>query len=247
MKQILTFIFICLISTINSQNTIGIEVTYLKGLKMIKDKSNTPPTILKGLSYTLKCSKTESIFKLDKKMLSDIDRENRRFIGQGGGGGVFYKNLINKEKINQIEFQNNLYLKEDIKYDWKLTNERKQIGKYLCYKAFCIYKKYDEARGINIVQNYTVWYTLDIPFQFGPAGIDGLPGLVIIAQRDGYYFIADNIKYINTPEKVLINKPKVGLEVSDKKFDSIIIKDFLKKYGKKTLEKIRGNSKKRQK
>ncbi len=54
---------------------------------------------------------------------------------------------------------------------WKLLNESKKIGVFLCNKAIATY------RG----REYTAWYTNEIPVPYGPWKLQGLPGLIIEA------------------------------------------------------------------
>jgi GLPGLI family protein len=59
-------------------------------------------------------------------------------------------------------------------YNWKLTTDTISLSGYLCNNATL------EFRG----RNYIVWYTTEIPTQFGPWKFYGLPGLIINIETD---------------------------------------------------------------
>lgn len=75
---------------------------------------------------------------------------------------TFYLNNINQNKEIIISMnQNNT--------NWVLTDETKNIGEYLCYKA------QKQVGG----KNYTAWYTEQIEFPYGPISINGLKGIIL--------------------------------------------------------------------
>lgn len=61
---------------------------------------------------------------------------------------------------------------------WTLQSEQKQIGNFLCEKAKTTF------RG----RTYEVWYTSEIPINYGPWKFNGLPGLMVeIKDTQGIY------------------------------------------------------------
>ncbi|WP_430467420.1 GLPGLI family protein [Winogradskyella ouciana] len=95
--------------------------------------------------YILTFNKTESIYKEDEKLEAP---------GSGGGfggfsssltGGPKYKNVKDKELIQDQEFFGKQFLiKDELKgLEWKMGTETKQIGQYTCFKATAI-KTVDE-------------------------------------------------------------------------------------------------------
>lgn len=235
MKKILTAILCTVPLLMFSQNKV-VEVTYVKAIKKVTDKSIKAPRIIKDLSYVLIADKKEAKFSFNEKMsLDGVERSNKRFIGRGGGKGIYYKNIKKKIKYNQSEYNDVLYLKEDRKYKWKLTKEKKEISGYQCYKATAKFIEYNPFVKKNVEFEIIVWYTPQIPYSFGPAGYDGLPGLVLTAQRGGFYFIAQNIRFLDVSKKTKsrLKEPTKGIKVTQKEFNEIIYKNFKKNYEKR--------------
>jgi GLPGLI family protein len=64
--------------------------------------------------------------------------------------------------------------------NWKVRNEFKTVAGYKCQKAEVT--KYGRS--------WIAWFTLDIPFQFGPYKFNGLPGLIteVYDTKDDYHY-----------------------------------------------------------
>lgn len=98
--------------------------------------------------------------------------------------GVFYvpKSAIDVEII---------VFYEDLK--WKLLNEEKAIGDYICYKA----------EGEVLIKNskgsfprkVIAWYSPQIPVQHGPDRYGGLPGLILQVDDGELVYTAISIKF----------------------------------------------------
>lgn len=227
-KQIATLLFLMVGFIMIAQT--GVRVTYVKGLKKITDISNKSPKILKDISYSLIANTEKSIFYVNKSMSNDKNRVNKAYIRKGGGGGVYYKNTKTQEKLWQINSLGELFLIEESfnQYHWKLHKTSKKIGKYKCYKATNEIIEINPITKEKVHLKTTVWYTLDLPLPFGPAGYDGLPGLVITAQRGAFYFIANKIVVDNTINATEIKKPIKGKKLSRKEYHKELTESFLK-------------------
>jgi GLPGLI family protein len=110
-------------------------------------------------------------------------------------------------------------------YNWKITNEIKIIHGYKCFKATAHWEEFDYSRNISLKFDPEVWFTNEIPFPFGPKGLDGLPGLVLEGTFNGKTFFS--VTEIQTEEKV---KDKVLAEPTKGK--KIALDDYLKLIGK---------------
>ena len=65
-----------------------------------------------------------------------------RFMGFGGGSGVYFKDIQTKTYTNETDiFGKPFLVVDDLKpLEWTLTAETKQIGQYTCYKATAVRK-----------------------------------------------------------------------------------------------------------
>ena len=211
-----------------SQDIKSIKVTYGKYIKSLLDTTSSFPKQLKDLEYVLIANLDESRFQFIKKL--DMDNfSNKRFVGRSGGDGVYYKNLSTKEKLHQKYFGDQQFLVSENfnRYDWKILKETKRIGTYLCYKAISSYTFYSKSVDSEFEVNLTAWFTPQISMPFGPAGYDGLPGLILEVQIGGFYFVALKIE---TNSTISIEEPKSGKKVTTQEFDRITEKYYEDKF-----------------
>lgn len=228
--KLLCIVF-CLISC---SEDVNLEVTYDKALRDLKAPSSNPPQKLKGLLYILKGNKNESIFKLKKT--KDVENGlNKKFIGRGGGSGIYYSNTKKKKKQEQKELDGDLYIVEidNSNYKWNLSRESKIIKGYTCYKATASYSEYNAIKKESVDFSVVAWYTPDIPLPYGPSGYDGLPGLVLEVNRGGYYFMASEINF-SKGVSLNIEAPENGISVTSTEFGQILNQKVLEKINRHT-------------
>ena len=107
-------------------------------------------------TYILSFNRTESIYKEEEKLATP---------GGGGGGwgmmgsftaGAQYKNVKDQQLIQDQEFFGKQFLIKDSipQLEWKMENESKQIGQYLCFKATAV-KKGDDMDFANMRRRNT--------------------------------------------------------------------------------------------
>ncbi|MEE9406494.1 MAG: GLPGLI family protein [Polaribacter sp.] len=241
MKKKLTLLFIIFINTVVYAQSISGKVTYVVSMESFSDKKidsiskklkekkikmnkwvrdifkNTP-----NVNAFLVFSNGESLYIVEDKMQNDGKKTfniNRTF---AGGDNRYYKNTKTKEYF----FENNTaeLLLTDLKpKKWKITQESKIIGGYLCYKAIDIASTNKKMKPI-------AWFTPQIPVSFGPKEFNGLLGLVILVEKKRVTISASKI-VLNHKKNLKINKPTKGkketIEEYEKRVDSFM--KFLRK------------------
>lgn len=84
-----------------------------------------------------------------------------------------------------------LLYEDKVSHNWKLYNEVQTIANFKCHKATTNF------RG----RKYEVWYTTEVPVNFGPWKFNGLPGLIL--------------KVNDTTKEVIIELTKLSLNNSN--------------------------------
>ncbi len=90
-----------------------------------------------------------------------------------------FQNFNTQEKVIVLSMWGQQINVKDQNYrrDWKITDSKRTIAGYDCYKA--IWQKNDSTR-------LYAWYSLEIIPSVGPEGFDGLPGAILgLATEDG--------------------------------------------------------------
>ncbi|MCA0133337.1 GLPGLI family protein [Winogradskyella alexanderae] len=87
--------------------------------------------------YVLTFNKTESIYKEDERLETPGTGRGWGGFGSSFTGGPKYKNVKEKELLQDQEFFGKQFLiKDELKaLEWKMGTETKQIGQYTCFKA----------------------------------------------------------------------------------------------------------------
>ena len=198
------------------------------------------------------------ILTFDK--ISSIYEEEEVLSAPGKGGfnwwssftaGPQYKNINDNQFVQDQDFYGRQFLITDSleKLDWKIGNETKQIGKYLCIKATAV-KTVDEfdwrsMRGksrknktesqnksektksitedIEIPKtiNVVAWYTPQIPISQGPGEFWGLPGLILEVNADRTTILCSKIT-LNPQDKIKIKAPEKGRVISRDDYNSTV-------------------------
>jgi len=186
-------------------------------------------------TYILNFSKNESIYKEDVKLNAPKPQAggvNMIAFGNGGGSDIYYKNIKEKRYVNKTEVMGKRFLVKDKlpSYSWVLSPETKNIGNYTCYKA--TFSKEVENKKITFIDGEsveetkkeivvtTVWYTPQVSVSNGPGNYQGLPGL-ILEINDGKKTIVCTEIILNSVKQLVIEEPKKGKVVSQKKYTEI--------------------------
>jgi len=173
------------------------------------------------VKYNLEFNKKESIFKKVEKLKIDKNIFN---IAENKIKGIFYTNKKSKKILHQKESFDQLFLITVPQFNWKLSQESKKIGEYICYKATTT-KDIESRRGKSTIK-ITAWYTTKIPFNYGPKDYNGLPGLILELQ-EGELLIKSSLISLFPKKECKIKQPIKGKKVTLKEFDSIVKKIVL--------------------
>ena len=178
--------------------------------------------IQKKIEFELIFSQRQSFFKRKEILVS----ENEDFLYMMASGGVFSdviycKNTKSKYKITDFQGEQFKIMYPYQQYDWKITKETKVIKGYTCFKAITEWEEYDHGRDITLKFKPFVWFTFDLPFPYGPKGLDGLPGLVLEGSFNGVTYF--KVSKIEKRDDIMFPKIKHSEEIK--------FKDYLKLIG----------------
>lgn len=114
-----------------------------------------------------------------------------------------------------LVFKEPYYVQDPIRDpEWKLHSESKSISGFSCNKATTTF------RG----RNYEVWYTPEIPVNFGPWKLNGLPGLILMVtdEKNQIEISATRVKLGESIdiEEQISKLPKLGKKVSLREYVS---------------------------
>jgi GLPGLI family protein len=260
--RILILILIGVVSSINAQDFQGIA-TYRThrdfDIKMDSTKMNDAMQkqmmdMMKKQfqkTYTLTFDKSSSLYKQEAELDKPQVGGGLQMSFGNSGSDVFYKNIQNKTYVDQKETMGKKFLIKDSisPIEWKLESDTKHIGEYMCFKAtytkqvpkvnmnFSSFSSIDdeneeEKEPEMTERTITAWYTPQIPVSNGPAKYQGLPGL-ILEIHDGKLTVICSKIVINPKDKIEIEEPTKGKEVTQKEYDDIMdkkTKEMMERY-----------------
>ncbi len=217
MKKII-FIFVLFSITItNSQNKVKLRVVYNTKLGPSENYSSQNEKTfalqmkkyIEDVEYKLEISGKTSIFQTIKKM--PLGNQFSNPIQKTKDKTVFYvDSIVFIEEINAFD-EYYLIIENSNQINWILTNEIKIIHGYKCYKA-----SYTKS-GTNPV-NVVAWYAPKLPYQFGPNGYNGLPGLILkVIQNEKFIYLVSSI---NWDEDIFVIKPTTGIKITREDFNN---------------------------
>jgi GLPGLI family protein len=222
-RIIVLFIFIGNLSaqtnslSVNYSLKIGFDESFSKN-DALKDYYALAQKGAQAIKLKLEANKNVSYFAME----DIIKNEEIDFAIAFAEASTSY--FIDVKKDQKTKYESGFFGEYMIEYQettpWKLENETKQIGSYLCYKAT------SEQVVVNPKKTFkhpiVAWYCPSIPLNFGPKGYSGLPGLILELQERNTLF---GVQKINVAEKnVIIKKPNDGKIVTQEEFDKITSK-----------------------
>ena len=205
-------------------------------------------------TFILNFDKNASIYKEEEKLETPGKGMSMRMMGSFmGGGGTHYKNVKDKFYVVDKEmFGKEFLVKDSLQHiKWELTQETKQIGEYLCFKAtakvknpasdfrnFRFREENKEKKAETASDKKTsmlpegevpkevevvAWYTPDIPVNNGPENFQGLPGLILEVTNGRTVILCSKV-VLNVKDKKEIKAPTNGKTVTQKEFDETMKK-----------------------
>lgn len=206
MRFFTLFIFICI--SLNAQNfdyiaTYNIEfntdfpASYASTLLMNSEKNNS--------YYILDYDKSEPTYYDENKSAVILSPTNT--------DDLLVFNQLNEFVISLEEgFKSSYWVKDQIVFDWIMTNETKESDGYVMQKATTTFRGRD----------YVAWFTKEIPIPMGPYKFYGLPGLIM------EIYDTDNI-YHWTITKIEENKTIASNNLYPEHHDFLSMKQFVEK------------------
>lgn len=196
-------IFTCVYFHGNTQNISG-KVWY----KITKNYSTTGTT-----NHFLNFNRLES-FCVNKTKSNKYDeyseiiekkegtQYNQYIVSKNKDYSFYYKSQ-NDFFFRELYIEDSFYVRDTLNLDWQLKDGIKEIAGFQCNEAFIKFRGRD----------YTVWYTIDIPYSFGPWKFHGLPGLILeIVEKEGVFKAEAYKVSIENVENFVSLKPKVEEE-----------------------------------
>lgn len=180
------------------------------------------------LEFQLIFNEGFSNFSLKENLESDANSYFFKMAMLATRGNSSFKYSNNKNILfERTEFGGEIYLIESTsnQFKWNLENIQKEIAGFICYKATAKISSVDHS-GKRIDQFYTAWYTPEIPFNYGPFELNGLPGLVLEFSDNTKSFIARNV---HLSDDIIDLKPFTeGIKITKKDFKEILKNTFNK-------------------
>lgn len=219
----------------------NLKVTYEENLKIPKElierlpaemKKEAISMIDKPIIYKLLHNGNSTSYKIDENFLIEkkIEQGNKNSKSFALAQFSTYKNyleniLIIKSGTSSAVYLINGKLKQ---LDWKIMNESKLIGKYLCKKAITTTKD----------GKVTAYFTDEIPVSEGPSIYGNLPGLILYLEAPDRNYKAIKIEFA---ENVKVERFKDGKNVTEEEYNKIVEKQKNQPTIKQTVEEYHEN------
>jgi GLPGLI family protein len=196
------------------------EITYdvlfekSESLKVIKNNSENnsdyDPTVSIALADALEFIAKNSKIKLvmdneksisyyEQMVVSDALEKNQKILIEAIVGQVYFHDCTNKKSYQNSSFNGKKFNVVLPTKNWKITNETKMIGNFLCYKIIDINDSRNES-----------WFTYEIPNCSGPMQNFGAPGLILESKSLHLTYRASQINFKNVKtDKVKMPKGEI--------------------------------------
>jgi GLPGLI family protein len=168
------------------------------------------------ISFTLNFNKDASLYFMNDIIENESIQLAKIF---SSGNEIHYTTSYSQSKINFISSRyGDFIISYENESSWKLENQTKEIGSYQCYKATT------EQVVVNSKGTFKfpiiAWYCPSIPFNFGPKGYSGLPGLILELQVRNITWGATKIEL--SKENKIIEKPTKGKVITLEEYNKLL-------------------------
>lgn len=235
MKKIYLFTCLfCILFTFSSkaQSAETVKVIYVVAVnqKELPQQSSNPSIrsrwehilrTIPSLRFSLVANQEGSRFGATENLESDFVGGQKSALTAVGGNDVYYRK--GKERIVSKSFAGEeMMVKIETPFEWKITREKKEILGYSCLKAISNYVTFDKDEKELIVE-VEAWFAPDINIMAGPVGFDNLPGLVLEATKDRKFtFEAVSLKISPKNKEPWKDMPKNRKTITKEQFDDIV-------------------------
>lgn len=227
---VLTFFFLNIANSQNSTVTYNFKI--LEDPKMLKN-----PLIGKMFAENIKAAKLLEFKLVFNDTISKFESIQSLGLGDKNTAGALIASRCKKPKFNHnntLYYNNSEGVFSEDKYliispsnkNWVLTDETKKIDNYTCYKATTEYVVVN-SRG-TFKHPVIAWFCPELPYSFGPAGYDGLPGLILELQEWNNVFGAIKIEFKSSDEPILL--PIKGEKISYENYQNKVDESFMKEF-----------------
>lgn len=201
MKNLYLILLLFSFSIIHSQ-----KLTFKSNLQVIYNmdfKGDSTQNKVTNATLALYIGKDQSIFQDEKKYKIDSMIAIQKIV-QISSMPMFRVNhvILKDKKKSELTFSDTIdkiifgYKEPLDEMKWKLSNEKKTILTYDCYKAET------KFRG----RKYIAWYTKKISISDGPYKFSGLPGLILEVYDDNDNFHYKLLQIVNKPKEIFYDE-----------------------------------------
>lgn len=222
MKNILSFVMLLCFVSAFCQERLQIEYEFrnefdIENAKDIDSKERLKNSNENRLYFELLSSDKESLFQRINRIDNSQGRSGVSISFISGPGGIYYKNLVEKSTLSEVNYNGKKMLITDsiTTKNWILSKDKDKILGFDIKKAT-----------LQVSENSFVeaWYTSTIKIKNGPSNYEGLPGIIlklILTNKDEnsvnkQIYLATKIE---VSDKFKINKPTKGESITQIEFN----------------------------
>ena len=168
------------------------------------------------VEYVLEFSKDQSLFYTNTENIINLSCVDKIGTVIGTMSADTYAVFTDGQYYTFMFYRGKNLLIKESSFEWIITDETKQIQNLTCYKAY--YKEViDLGEDGTKINTHTIWFTPELPFQYGPYQYFGAPGLILEGNNALGKNTYGTVKIeLNTENKNMIDNIKKLEDVSEK-------------------------------